>query len=143
MLALGGSIGIALAILAVSFLWLWHLRLSLFSPSRTLNTKDCFGIISLTLLSKLFMWEANIRSTAPPTSTASNIANPVKHQPIPIFDVSEGITTAAIAAPGFLSMFPRANAPAACWGTHSDKKAVVATNTQLIPKPAMCHDISI
>lgn len=44
--------------------------------------------------------------------------------------------TAATAAPGFLSKFPRANAPAACCLTHSVRKAVVATKTQVMPNPA-------
>lgn len=81
--------------------------------------------------------------TAPPTTTRSNKPKPVKNQPIPILETSGGRMTAAIAAPGLRSMFPSANAPAACCGAHSDRKAVVAIKTQLIPKPAgqsqYCH----
>jgi hypothetical protein len=52
--------------------------------------------------------------TAPPTTTKSKTPNPLKNQPIPIFETKLGVITAAIPAAGLRSMFPNAKAPAAC-----------------------------
>jgi hypothetical protein len=47
-----------------------------------------------------------------------------------------------MAAPGLRSMLPKANAPAACWATHSVRNAVVVMKTQFMPKPAEKQNVS-